>query len=304
MADRLSGRFLNRLWNVALNDALSWGETGQWSNPGDDAASRTAIVVEKGAVPRLRPTGINSSRQPGGNELHATSTNRAGSPSVAVCCSAPLPSGISSHSIDGVAVVSAGAGALPAEFLDWIGVGAAVVRSQAVPDKKAGCVPVAVEVDTPGGRQPCLSAPILVGDLRRRRVPARLVRAIIPDVATSRPAGQSDDERKTVVVEPQAAELLRAPAGAVSSIALLCHAEPADTEPCRDGEHESVLAALRAWCAAVGPRRLLLAGPRSFCTGVERAIEIVERAPVRYGSPPYVRKQIVYNVLVVCDLER
>jgi 4-hydroxy-3-methylbut-2-enyl diphosphate reductase len=62
--------------------------------------------------------------------------------------------------------------------------------------------------------------------------------------------------------------------------------------------------ALEWWGAAVRPRRVLLAGPRSFCAGVERAIEIVERALDRHGPPVYVRKQIVHNVHVVRDLER
>ena len=62
--------------------------------------------------------------------------------------------------------------------------------------------------------------------------------------------------------------------------------------------------ALASWAAAAGPRTVLLAGPRSFCAGVERAIEIVERALDRYGPPVYVRKQIVHNVHVVHDLER
>jgi 4-hydroxy-3-methylbut-2-enyl diphosphate reductase len=51
-------------------------------------------------------------------------------------------------------------------------------------------------------------------------------------------------------------------------------------------------------------RRVLLAGPRSFCAGVERAIEIVERAIEIHGAPVYVRKQIVHNVHVIADLER
>jgi 4-hydroxy-3-methylbut-2-enyl diphosphate reductase len=50
-------------------------------------------------------------------------------------------------------------------------------------------------------------------------------------------------------------------------------------------------------------RRILLVGPRSFCAGVERAIEIVERAIEIHGAPVYVRKQIVHNVHVVADLE-
>ena len=49
---------------------------------------------------------------------------------------------------------------------------------------------------------------------------------------------------------------------------------------------------------------VLLVGPRSFCAGVERAIEIVELALARRGAPVYVRKQIVHNDHVVADLER
>ena len=61
--------------------------------------------------------------------------------------------------------------------------------------------------------------------------------------------------------------------------------------------------ALDEWASAVGPRRVLLAGPRSFCAGVDRAIEIVEKALDRHGPPVYVRKQIVHNAHVVADLE-
>jgi len=62
--------------------------------------------------------------------------------------------------------------------------------------------------------------------------------------------------------------------------------------------------ALVRWAAACGQRQVLLAAPRSFCAGVERAIEIVELALHRYGAPVYVRKQIVHNTVVVADLER
>ncbi|SDL58317.1 4-hydroxy-3-methylbut-2-enyl diphosphate reductase [Glycomyces sambucus] len=50
-------------------------------------------------------------------------------------------------------------------------------------------------------------------------------------------------------------------------------------------------------------RRVLLPAPRSFCAGVERAIEIVERLLERHGPPVYVRNQIVHNAHVVADLE-
>ena len=50
-------------------------------------------------------------------------------------------------------------------------------------------------------------------------------------------------------------------------------------------------------------RKILIAAPRGWCAGVERAVEIVERALDRYGPPVYVRKQIVHNLYVVRDLE-
>jgi 4-hydroxy-3-methylbut-2-enyl diphosphate reductase len=51
------------------------------------------------------------------------------------------------------------------------------------------------------------------------------------------------------------------------------------------------------------PRRVLLAKPRGYCAGVDRAVETVERALDLYGAPVYVRKQIVHNSHVVADLE-
>jgi 4-hydroxy-3-methylbut-2-enyl diphosphate reductase len=51
------------------------------------------------------------------------------------------------------------------------------------------------------------------------------------------------------------------------------------------------------------PRKILLAWPRGYCAGVERAVDTVERALRIYGPPVYVRKQIVHNIHVVRDLE-
>ena len=50
-------------------------------------------------------------------------------------------------------------------------------------------------------------------------------------------------------------------------------------------------------------RRVLLAKPRGYCAGVDRAVQTVELALERYGAPIYVRKQIVHNVHVVKTLE-
>jgi len=49
--------------------------------------------------------------------------------------------------------------------------------------------------------------------------------------------------------------------------------------------------------------KILLANPRGFCAGVERAIEIVERAIERHGAPIYVRHEVVHNKFVVSDLK-
>jgi 4-hydroxy-3-methylbut-2-enyl diphosphate reductase len=51
------------------------------------------------------------------------------------------------------------------------------------------------------------------------------------------------------------------------------------------------------------PLRVLIAAPRGFCAGVDRAIEIVERAIERFGAPVYVRHEIVHNRFVVDNLK-
>ena len=50
-------------------------------------------------------------------------------------------------------------------------------------------------------------------------------------------------------------------------------------------------------------KRVLLAAPRGYCAGVDRAVITVEKALALYGAPVYVRKQIVHNVHVVASLE-
>jgi 4-hydroxy-3-methylbut-2-enyl diphosphate reductase len=54
---------------------------------------------------------------------------------------------------------------------------------------------------------------------------------------------------------------------------------------------------------AKSPLKVLIAAPRGFCAGVDRAIEIVERALERYGAPVYVRHEIVHNRYVVDGLK-
>jgi 4-hydroxy-3-methylbut-2-enyl diphosphate reductase len=56
--------------------------------------------------------------------------------------------------------------------------------------------------------------------------------------------------------------------------------------------------------AATSARRVLLAAPRGYCAGVDRAVITVEKALEQYGAPVYVRKQIVHNKYVVQTLEK
>jgi 4-hydroxy-3-methylbut-2-en-1-yl diphosphate reductase len=81
------------------------------------------------------------------------------------------------------------------------------------------------------------------------------------------------------------------------SAAVRHHERPAATTPRRGGPRR-----IRGYHARV-VKKVLLASPRGYCAGVERAVETVERALELYGPPVYVRKQIVHNLHVVRDLE-
>ncbi|HWD76632.1 MAG TPA: 4-hydroxy-3-methylbut-2-enyl diphosphate reductase [Solirubrobacteraceae bacterium] len=62
-------------------------------------------------------------------------------------------------------------------------------------------------------------------------------------------------------------------------------------------------ALVEEWAHALGPRDVVLAAPRASCAGVDRAVDIVERALESRGAPVYVRKQIVHNAHVVAALQ-
>jgi len=68
-----------------------------------------------------------------------------------------------------------------------------------------------------------------------------------------------------------------------------------------DGSSGDAADLLLPWPPVV--KRVLLASPRGYCAGVERAVETVEKALELYGRPVYVRKQIVHNAHVVRELE-
>ena len=115
-----------------------------------------------------------------------------------------------------------------------------------------------------------------------------------------------------VAVDMETATILARPWGCPTAV-IRAVADTPERElrsPATLSAGRKALSALRAaspvleqWAAAAGDREVLLAGPRSFCAGVERAIETVERALDRFGAPVYVRRQIVHNKHVVQDLE-
>jgi 4-hydroxy-3-methylbut-2-en-1-yl diphosphate reductase len=70
------------------------------------------------------------------------------------------------------------------------------------------------------------------------------------------------------------------------------------------GSLSSTRGPLQRWADVCGEHEIVLASPRSFCAGVERAIQTVERAIAQFGAPVYVRRQIVHNLHVVRRLER
>ncbi len=97
----------------------------------------------------------------------------------------------------------------------------------------------------------------------------------------------------------------------LAKAAMSDHGKPAADDPPKaagfavSGGRPDGSAGLHTAGATMPPvvRKLLLASPRGYCAGVERAVETVERALELYGAPVYVRKQIVHNLHVVRDLE-
>jgi 4-hydroxy-3-methylbut-2-en-1-yl diphosphate reductase len=150
------------------------------------------------------------------------------------------------------------------------------------PGVEAGDVVVATEVLGPFGAVPLPSAPLIASALARTGLRVH-----------EGPVTAADDAESAWLVEA-APDRPRAVVRVVTA------------EPPAVGAYRALRRTARvlaAWSAAAGPRTVLLPEPRSFCAGVERAIDVVERALDRYGPPVYVRRQIIHNRHVVADLE-
>jgi 4-hydroxy-3-methylbut-2-en-1-yl diphosphate reductase len=178
---------------------------------------------------------------------------------------------------------------------------------------RPGDLVVATEVRGPDGTVvPCPSAPLLAASLRRLGLTVHVGPIASTPKVTHGPARSELAATGALAVDTESVWL--APAGGVP-FAVVRAVVDTGTEPLlRPGTVTRGITALRnlaravpaldAWAAALRPREVLLANPRSFCAGVERAIDIVERAIARYGAPVYVRRQIVHNAHVVRDLEQ
>jgi 4-hydroxy-3-methylbut-2-en-1-yl diphosphate reductase len=194
----------------------------------------------------------------------------------------------------------------PASFGPMIVMGAAAGVD---PDLKPGDLVVATEVSDGTSVVSLPGADLLAAELRRAGLPARAGRlATVPGLVKSSQRSKLA-AKGFLAADMETAALVGAAEG--HPIAVIRAVSDSGFGP---GMVSGGLAALRSlrlaapvaerWAAACAERTVLLAGPRSFCAGVERAIEIVERALELRGAPVYVRKQIVHNTRVVSDLEQ
>ena len=216
------------------------------------------------------------------------------------------------HSGMGLARVPPGCGARPAVPGRAVAVTGVCVAID--PELQAGDLVLASEIRYPHGTVKVPAAGILAGALRRAGIQVHVGPIV------SRPQGLLRSERARLrgsgaIAADTGSGWLASGAGGRPFAVLRAVV--------RSGQHQIgrplVAAAsgarahralaeaawvLDQWASTIAPRHVVLAGPRASCAGVERAIEVVERALELHGAPVYVRRQIVHNRHVVEDLEQ
>jgi 4-hydroxy-3-methylbut-2-en-1-yl diphosphate reductase len=187
------------------------------------------------------------------------------------------------------------------------------VAGALVDDVRPGDLVVASSVARAGSRVSCAAAPFLAGALRREGLTVHMGGVLSTENVVDGNDRAALAATGAIAIDTESAYLARdVPARQLAVVRAIVDTP---TYPLRRlGTAWRGIEALRslrraapvieAWSAAAGEREIRLAAPRSFCAGVERAIEIVERALERFGSPVHVRRQIVHNAHVVQDLER
>jgi 4-hydroxy-3-methylbut-2-enyl diphosphate reductase len=189
-----------------------------------------------------------------------------------------------------------------------MGVGAGLTE-----DLSPGDLVVATSV----GAIECGSAELLAGELRRAGLRVHLGPVVTVDHLVKKTERAELAATGAILADMETAALAGAAVAAGLPVVVVRAVSDGLSDRPVAGIVSGGLAALRAlraaapvvqrWAAACfdgqgAAREVLLAGPRSFCAGVERAIQIVERALEQQGAPVYVRKEIVHNKRVVGDL--
>jgi 4-hydroxy-3-methylbut-2-enyl diphosphate reductase len=199
-----------------------------------------------------------------------------------------------------------------AQAVDADAVAVAGLCAGVAPELRPGDVVCATELRREGGETVAVpGSALLAAALRRRGLRVHVGPLLSVPLPLDAPGRARHLESGVLAVDMESAWLAGAAAGrpfaVVRVVADGAGRRLADPRIAVDGAHAlRVLAKLRPalaeWAAAAAPRQVLLAGPRSFCAGVDRAIEIVELALEQRGAPVYVRKQIVHNEHVVAGL--
>jgi len=181
------------------------------------------------------------------------------------------------------------------------------------PDVRPADLVVADRVRTGSAEVVLPSAPLLAGELRRAGLTVHVGTIETTDHVVTGAERRHLAERGALAVDTEsgylAAQLDPKHLAVVRAVV-----DTGEDPLVRPGTLKRGVAALRSlrhagpvvqdWLDACGDRTIVRAEPQSFCAGVERAIEIVERALARHGAPVYVRRQIVHNTHVVAELER
>jgi 4-hydroxy-3-methylbut-2-enyl diphosphate reductase len=182
------------------------------------------------------------------------------------------------------------------------------------PDLEPGDIVLATELRGPTGTTPCPDPTILAGVLRRGGLRVRVGPIASSQRLVVRERRRALHRTGALAVDMESAWL----APAANAHPLVTLRVVLDTHrqelhrPLRTLAGAAVAyrtlrracALVEEWARALGPREVVLAAPRASCAGVERAVEVVERALEGRKAPVYVRKQIVHNAHVVADLER
>ncbi|HSY14981.1 MAG TPA: 4-hydroxy-3-methylbut-2-enyl diphosphate reductase [Jatrophihabitantaceae bacterium] len=183
------------------------------------------------------------------------------------------------------------------------------------PDLQAGDVIVATEVRDRYGRAMVRAAAPLAAELRARGLRVHVGPMVSTEHIVS--GGKRAELARTgaLAVDMESSLIVRAlhergiPVAVVRVIVDTVHAPLERLSTVTAGARalrtlRRVGPSLANWAELAGPRTVVLAAPRSFCAGVDRAIDIVDLALRRYPHPVYVRRQIVHNAHVVADLQR